>query len=439
MDKKWNLQDIRPAKPRKKRPPLADAELQQAPVERAVSHDDDGTIHIGIQNGNTKKRSNLFIALGVFFAVVGVGFLISFMTGGAEVAVFPRNTEPNVNASFTAFRTPQVGELSYEIMDLEAEGERQVTATGQEQVSEQATGEIVIYNNTGSAERLIKNTRFETPDGLIFKITESVVVPGAIESEGELVPGSIRAAVFADGTGEQYNVGTTRMTIPGFEEGGFTELYENIYGENPEPMTGGFEGPKFIIDETELETAKQQLQTELRNALLDRVPSERPAGFVVYDSAVTVTFETLPAVEYGDNLVTIKENALLQIPIFKEEEFAEYIAAATVPGYENEPVRIEDTQSLTFSYTNSTTSITDISNLDSLEFQLVGRPLIVWTYDEGKLKTDLVGAQKTALPTVLGGYPAIERAEAVVRPFWKRSFPEKLEEIEIVETVENSD
>ena len=75
------------------------------------------------------------------------------------------------------------------------------------------------------------------------------------------------------------------------------------------------------------------------------------------------------------------------------------------------------------------------SQLPSLEFNLSGKPEIVWEYDEGKLKTDLLNVNKTALPSVLGGYPAIERAEAVIRPFWKTKFPTDLGEIEFIEVI----
>lgn len=436
MDKKWNLQDIRPAESKKKRMPPGEKPAKKSPAKRLVTEENDGTVRIGITDGNTKKRSNLVVAVVVFLIVVVLGLIVSFLMGGAEITVYSKNKEPNVNATFTAYRTPQVGELAYEIMTLEADGERQVSASGQEEVSEQATGVITIYNHTQSTERLKKNTRFETPDGLIFKITESAVVPGAkTTTDGKSVPGSVNAEVFADGVGEQYNIAPTKLTIPGYKEGGYDELYNSIYAENNQTFTGGFDGLKFIIDEQELETEKQKLQTELRNALLDRIPSEKPAGFVVFDTAVSFTYQTLPAVEYGDNLVTIKEKATLQIPIFKEEDFASYIAAATVPGYEGKTVRIEDYNALSFSYTSATTSISNIGNFENVSFALTGNPLIVWTFDEGKLKTDVLGKEKTALPTILGGYPAIEKAEAVVRPFWKRSFPEDIDEIEIIEVL----
>ncbi|MEZ4200141.1 MAG: hypothetical protein R3B69_00855 [Candidatus Paceibacterota bacterium] len=440
MDKKWNLQDIRPATPRRSQRPDRRADKVESASDDSqtvVTHDaNEGALRVQIKNGKKHSRLGLLGAFGLFFVIILGGFILSLLSAGAEVTVEPRHREPNVNAAFTAYRTPQVDELSYETMVLEAEGERQVSATGQEEVEEQAEGVITIYKTTPGTERLIKNTRFESPDGLVFRVKESVVVPGAVESNGEVSPGSINAEVFADNVGEQYNlVANTRFTVPGFKEGGYTELYNAIYAENTDAFTGGFSGVKFVIDENELETAKQALQTELRDSLLGRVDAEKPAGFVVFESAITFTYESLPAVEYGENLATIKERALLQIPIFKAEDFAAYIAASTVPGYEGESMRIDNVSELEFTYTSATTTSTDIGNVDSVEFKLVGKPQLVWTYDEERLKTDLLGAPKTALTSVLGGYPALEKARAVIRPFWKRAFPQELDKIEIIEEI----
>ncbi len=429
MDKKWNLQDIKPVERRKRSTPPEMRPQREAAPKRTVSSTDDGTMHIEIKDGKKKRRFSFVSIILVFALIITAVFTASYLTSGAEVTVFPRHREPNVNAEFTAYRIPQTDELAYEILTLEADGERQVSATGQEDVTELATGVLNVFKTTEGAQRLIKNTRFEAPDGRIYRAKETVIVPGAVDG----TPGSIRAEVFADVAGEEYNLNSAKFTIPGLEDD--EALFNAIYAEVADPIAGGFSGQKFIIDDTELATAKQALQMELRDALLERVPNEKPAGFVAFDDAVTFTYESLPAVEYGENLATIKEKALLQIPLFKREEFAAYLAAATVPGYEDSPVRVNDYDVLSFNYTSATTSSSNISNLDSVTFKLIGRPLIVWTYDAGKLSTDLIGAAKTALPSILGGYPAIEKAEAVIRPFWKRSFPTSIADIEVIEVV----
>lgn len=431
MEKKWNLQDIKPSG-KKRGSRSSDRSLEATRPERTEPVATNRSTTNRQKKGNKKYLTLTVTALVMIAGVLGAGFLLS----GTELTVYPRHREPTVNAAFTAYQTPQVGELSYELLVLEADGERQVSATGQEPVSEQATGEIVIFNKTDQTERLIKNTRFESPEGLVFHITESAIVPAAsTNNNGETVPGSVRASVFADKVGEEYNLAPTNFTVPGYRENGFTELYENIYAESQSSFSGGFDGMRFIIEEAELTSAKESLHDELREALMSRVPEERPAGFVVFNEAATFTYQSQPSVESGENMVTIKEKAVLRIPIFADSEFASYLAAATIPGYEGEPVRVEDTNVLSFSYTSTTTNQSNLSGLDSIEFRLSGNPLIVWSFDAEKLKSDLAGSSKTALTTILGAYPAVEKAEAVVRPFWKRSFSSDVGDIKITETI----
>lgn len=431
MEKKWNLQDIKPTTQRRKR--VASERVRPA-TETAprVSYEE-------APASGRKKRGRF----GFSFAVIGAllvlsgGVFFSFLMGGAEVTVYPRHREPTVNAVFTAYSEPRAGELSYEIMTLEAEGERAVTATGEKQVETQATGDIVIYKTTAGSERLIKNTRFESSDGLIFRITESVVVPGATkDNAGNTVPGQAKAKVFADEAGEKYNIAAnTRFTVPGFKEGGFDELYQSIYATNENPFTGGYEGLQFTVEEEELAAAKASLEAELREALTARMGNEKPADFVVFDSAVKISYETLTPTQSNNGDALVKEKGTLQVPIFKDTELASYLAKATIPGYENEPVRIEDISKIIFTYNEATTTDELLSSKESISFKLTGEPRLVWTFDQGRLKNDLRGASKTALTAILGAYPAIERAEAVVRPFWKRSFPDKIEDITITEVV----
>ncbi len=435
MTQKWNLQDIRPAKPHAKRLQVDEKNLhKKAPPQRTTREEADDVMSINITDGNKKKKKTLWYALMIFFLIVGGGVLVSTLTGGADVTVYPKHREPNVNATFEAFANPQPEELAYEIMTLDAEGERQVSAKGKEEVKKQAEGTILIYNKHQTKPiRLVTNTRFES-NGLIFRIKDAAVVPGYTKDEtGKILPGVVTAEVFADEPGEQYNLPPSTFTIPGFA--GEPE-FDNIYGESVESFTGGFDGPRFIIDDKELQTAKQALQMELRNSLLERIDAEKPAGLIFFPGAVTFTYQTLPSVAYGEDLATIKERVTMRIPLFKASEFASFIANATVPGYENEPVRITDTSVLTFEYTSATTSASDISTQTSLSFKLTGRPQIVWEYDAEKLKADLANANKTALNTVLSGYPAIKKDKAEIRPFWKTKFPINIDEISIIEIIE---
>jgi len=129
------------------------------------------------------------------------------------------------------YKEAEEGELEYSLITHTTEASDTITATGRETVEEKASGRIIVYNNHSSAtQRLIKNTRFESPEGLIFRINESVEIPGMTKStDGEIVPGVISAEVFADGTGEQYNIDASQFTIPGLKG---TDQYEDMYAES---------------------------------------------------------------------------------------------------------------------------------------------------------------------------------------------------------------
>ncbi len=468
MTKKWNLQDIRPATPRKRRPSsetkddmrvsgsqikeVSDSDQIRQPERQTMTTkleqegSSDGTLTLSpkfgkkgtgivIENGNKKNFSRLAMSIGLFFLIVGSAAGLSALLGKTDLTIYPVNREPNVSAEFTAYPEKRDGELSYEVMTLEATGEQQVKASGQVEVQEQATGNIEIIKTTPGAERLIKNTRFRTDDGLVFRIYESIVVPGSIDG----VPGTISAKVFADDVGEEYNVSSNvSLDIPGFKESGLDNLYSAISGRTSSDFTGGFDGTQFKIDESELGTARQALQIELRDNLLARIENEQPADFIAFDpEAVALSFNQLPAVEYGENLVTIREQAILQIPLFKASDLASYIARETVATYDGGDIRIDDPSTLVFSYVNPEMSSMVIANEPAITFKLTGKPLLIWEYDSNNLTENLAGLPKTAINNAVGAYPGIESAHVRVTPFWKRTFPEDPSEINIIEILED--
>jgi len=443
MTQKWNLQDIRPAEPRKRRVPPAQGNpirerTEQGSATQPPSRQSEHIPSIVIEDGNKKAKSRLLISVLIFVAIIGTTLALSATLGKTVITIYPEHRSPTINAEFIAYPDKRDRSLSYEVMTLEATGERQVKATGQVQVEEQATGMIEIIKSTPGAERLIKNTRFRSPAGLVFRIQESIVVPGAVTNgSGASIPGTIQAKVFADDVGEAYNLPAgTKFDVPGFSESGLTALYDAVSARNVEAFTGGFKGPQFQIDESELSTARQSLQVELRDTLLARINSERPADFIAFKDSVAVTYTALPAVQYGNDLVTIKEQAILQIPLFQMSEFGSFLARETIATYDGGSVRVDDPNVLSFKYSGATTSESIIANETSLTFTLSGKPLLIWEYDAVDLAENLAGLPKTAIVNAVPAYPGIRRAEAQITPFWKRSFPDDPSEIQMIEELE---
>lgn len=381
--------------------------------------------------GGRGKRRIVYLGV-IVFALLVVGFLTSFFLRGAELTVYPKFKEVTVAAAFTARQDPDANTLGYELLTLEETGERTVAATGSEPVEEHATGELTLYNAfSKEPQRLIKNTRFESKDGLVFKVSDSVMIPGyTTDNAGKKVPGTVTAKVFADATGDKSNGASGRFTVPGLKG---TPQFAEVYAESVAPMQGGFVGQKLIVEDSVLTSTKEAIRNDLREKLSERLESERPASFVLYDTAASIRFESLPSVDAGENKATIREKAILEVPLFAEGDLARYLAKNTIVEYKNEDVQMENPHSLAFSY--ATASSTEaISSKKNIDFKLNGNVKIIWKYDTEKLRNDLKGVSKDELQTILlKNHPAIERATTVMRPFWKQSFPDDPAKIKIIQ------
>jgi hypothetical protein len=63
---------------------------------------------------------------------------------------------------------------------------------------------------------------------------------------------------------------------------------------------------------------------------------------------------------------------------------------------------------------------------------LNGNATVIWTFDAEALKRDLSGRDREAYdPIIDAGYPGIDRARISLQPFWKQTFPDNPEDIEI--------
>jgi hypothetical protein len=406
------------------------ANRESMSYNREVEEMDDDIKSIAIQVGKRKRNRRNIIALSAVSCAILLGVLSTYLFSGADVVVKPRYKDVAVSAEMVASENPAPGELGYELLTLSEEGQRNVSATGQEKVSTKATGNMTIRNSYSSArQRLVKNTRFESSNGKIFRISESVVIPGYTKNaQGTITPGSVTVKVIADGPGDSYNIASGSFTIPGLKG----PQHDGITGITVDTMKGGFEGMKYIINEDELAKAKQELHLELREKLFQKLTSQKPNGFIFFDPSVSFVYSSLPSQEQSNpETITISEKAELMAPLFKKDLFAPYLASKTVAGYSGEPMRIDDTSKLIFSYPGTSTPIVKGK---PVKFKLVGTTRLVWHYDTERLRKDLVSQPRSEYKHILAKHPAIDRATETTRPLWHRSFPSDIEKITITES-----
>lgn len=383
-----------------------------------------------------RRSAMAFAGAMVLLALILGG--AAWFTRGVSVEVTPRERVAVYDGTFTAYPSGtelanNMSPLFYEEVPIAKRAEELVPATESKQVSERAAGTIVIFNNYSSAsQRLVTNTRFETPDGLIYRINKPVVVPGLRSEGGETVPGSIEVQVFADEPGDRYNIGLTDFTIPGFKGG---DRYDKFFARSKTPMEGGFVGERLMPDEAAVAAARERLRLQLEGDLAAAIDTERP-GHSLYLGSGSTTFESLPLSD-AEGGVLVTERGTMPALYVDESAFAAKVAAVALQDYDGFPVSFIDPSAFTIKISQAEPE--EVAEGDEvrpapLVIMLAGEVGFVWYFDAKTLAEDLAGQRSADMQSIMHEkHPGIENAEAAFLPFCLRcTFPKDGTEIEII-------
>ncbi|MBI5816828.1 MAG: hypothetical protein HZB09_00165 [Candidatus Yonathbacteria bacterium] len=384
--------------------------------------------------GNTSNKSSRMV-LWTLAAVVFVGMLavvLSTFFSGATVKIIPLNKTVTLAMDFTARENAtEKGIVPYQKIPLPTEEQSEdIPTTLEKKITKKASGKVKIFNEYSTAsQRLIKNTRFESAIGKIYRIDNSIVVPGVSTASGKTTPGSIEATVYGDAPGEEYNSSATDFTIPGFKG---DPRYTKFYARSQTPIEGGFSGTIKIPSPEDQKSAVDRLKEALRADLVKKAHAQTPEGFILYDNAIFVVFNDLEAINTQNPAHITVKGSLYGI-MFNKGALSGFIAEKMINPYDGNPVLVRNLADLELKPKGD---VLDPANLKDASFTISGDALVVWDVDMEKLKNELAGVSKSGgFKNIITKYTAIWKAEAVVRPFWKMNFPENSEKITIEEAL----
>ncbi|OGD68342.1 hypothetical protein A2996_00295 [Candidatus Campbellbacteria bacterium RIFCSPLOWO2_01_FULL_34_15] len=384
-------------------------------------------------NASRGLKAKWWLIVLAFVAILA--FLFSAIFSGAEVVIYPKQEKVNFQLDLTAIKEgvqTEIPGVLFKTVTITSEGSKTTKNFTEKEVAKKASGEIVIFNEYDSApQRLVINTRFESSDGLIYRIPKSITVPGKkIGSDGKVTPGSIQVTVYADAVGEEYNIGLSDFTVPGFKG---TDRFSKFYARSKTSMSGGFSGMMKVVADTELEGMTTEIKTNLEKDLKTQIYSQIPEGFVLYDEGIFFDFEPQNNVDEGDSVKVVQKGTLTAI-IFDKNILSNFVAKNVIDDLGDGVVEIVNIEDLKF--TLSEKDYINISGGDTFEFSLEGDAQFAWVFDENKLKTDLAGKSKKDIDSILSQYSGVDNMEVILKPFWKRSFPSSLEKIKITRNLE---
>jgi len=375
------------------------------------------------------RFSHLWVWILAFVCVLVVGFMVLFLFRQTTITLTPRTQTVNFDqtSQFSAFpaAAAATGTLSYTVATTDLQDSETVASNGTTETQMKASGSITVYNNySASAVKLIKNTRFQTPTGLIFRTPADIIIPG----EQGSTAGHVTVTVFADQVGEQYNIGpVSRFTVPGLQSN--SAMYANIYAQSSGSMSGGFSGTQPGVSASVRQAAISDIRARLAQKATQYVQSQNSSASVAFTGLAQFTYSDLPDAAATSSQVTISEGAHIQVPVFASGAFASAVAQTMSVDTSNTPVQIIGGTGYGAQPTNATPVAL---GTDSLDFSLVGTAQILWSIDTTALAKALAGRDQSVFQTVIGGFPGIEAARARIEPFWNSSFPNDPSKINIV-------
>lgn len=363
------------------------------------------------------RKFPLGTALVGLLVVAGCGAAL-YAFAGATVEITPTQNEVFVSGDFVA--TAGSGDLPFEVVTVDTTVSKSVPAESSENANDPAQGTITIYNEQASTQTLIKNTRFESPDGLIFRISNPVSVPAA--SGG--TPGTVTATVYAEAAGESYNIDAAEFTVPGLKG---SEAFDKVYAKSTSEFSGGFVGVRPSVSDDTREREAAGLQASLASDLEKAMQEKIPEGYVLIPGASFSTYETLPDSAGANGAVEVKQKGTMTAVIFPNAALAKAVAYTAVGTYTGQPITLTDVRNLSLTSGAGAAPI----GAETYTFTLSGDAVLTWDIDTARIAGAVSGKSREGAQLVLSGFPEVDKAVLILRPFWTTSFPNDPEKIKV--------
>ncbi len=387
-------------------------------------------IYTEIEKSAGLRWSKLFIVF-IVIALIMAGFVAFMVLPNAEITISPKKEKITFDLSVIGSKDiSQVDQTLNQIPIQEVEitkaKSREFKTTGEKDISEKARGYITIYNEySSSPQTLVATTRFESADDKIFRIPKSITIPGAKIEEGKIIASSLKVEVVADEPGEDYNIGSSNFTIPGFKG---TPKFAGFYGESSDSMSGGYVGKAKIALAKDLEDAEkalvEELKDEMRRALNEQIPSDlRIIEDGIKEELTKISFD----VEEGEQAekFTLEVKASIRALFFKEEDLKNLVNLNLISQISEDKVPVSETQAIRWDKPDIDWSKREVS------FSLNIEEDIAWRIDIESLKQNLAGQDEVEVRRYLANQPEIEKARVSFWPFWVKKIPGQEKKIKV--------
>lgn len=374
-----------------------------------------------------KKRT---LALAVVVVVLLAGaFIVGRFMSRAEVVMTFKTSDGSQTVSAVASkavaRVQANGALTLpgELLSQTRNTTQFFPATGKATVSQKATARLTIHNAYSSEQQsLVATTRFETPDGKIFRLDSGVTVPGAKIQDGKILSSSIEVSVTADKPGEGYNIGpVSKLTIPGFKG---TPKFDGFYGEMKDKATGGVVGERAVPTDADIATAREKVTEMLSGSLRSNLLANRPDDLKILDGASSFTLPRFTASKVADEKgqFSVFAEGQFRAMAFREGDLRKALLSRSANGRTD-----LDFRSLELTFRDVKVDLAK----GEVAFTAEAKGVIAPRFNEGEFRDTLAGRDLGSARSYILSLPDLKEAQIDLWPFWVGTVPRNADRIKV--------
>jgi len=373
------------------------------------------------------KRFGSKIIGFILLCLIGAG-IYSFLFHSAEVTVTSASEQVTIaSREFNSALNPSDDQVAFTRVNPYKKTETlYVEGSEEENKQTKTTGTITVYNTDSQPKTYIKNTRFQTESGLVYRAFKKFVIPAGTEEN----PGSTEVVIVAENPGEKYNSqsGAT-FKLPALKEQN-NPSYDLVYASQTEPLEGGFSGVIRVPTEDDIEEAKTKLRATIELDLEKGFAESLPDNYIVnkdYISVSDVVFIEKPNSEKGG--LDIEAQATLESVVFEKEIFDLFMAKQLLEDYQTgKSYVIDNIPELTMELQGDI----DPATVEEFSFTVSGNVAFRSPVDVEEVKKLVSGNLKSHITSgLVTGLETVNIKEVSVSPFWRRTLPGNAEQITV--------
>jgi hypothetical protein len=300
------------------------------------------------------------------------------------------------------------------------------SASGKTVSESEARGIIRVYNDySTNSQGLVANTRFVSSEEKLFKSIKNEVIPGGQYKDGKFVAGYADIEVRAAETGEEYNIGASTFSIPGFAG---TPRYTSFYGKSFDSMKGGFKGETAQVTAQDLDKALHNLTAKAKAERKEFLQSNLSSGFILQDEAISQEIiEAKASVEAGSKTESFSYELEINskgVAFDKKnmEKFAKTLLDLNIPAEKK-----FQTESLEINYYIKSVDIKS----GKIELNLKIKAKAYSDIQTEELKKALCGKSLDEAKIFLENFSGINNVEIKAQPLFRRKISDDLDKIEL--------